>query len=413
MLKIPLYRLSIFFLGIFLWGIHSCKDGQAVRLSEPEILLPRDGSLFYMGESLRIQAETYSGEGFSHLEVYLDGTFMYESEKPESDTIIEYQLLSEGPHILEVHAVDLHGNTSSATASFQVEASLAESDDTESFQDDSVVGWTLSGWVVTSSGFDDEGSLYSSGDHAYALTRKEFDKAGSVSFYIKGGSENLKFMVDGELKAKWFGQDDWGYYAYSIPAGMHVFRWECENVGTFLDSVVFSPGLEQHTPGEIYGGGTIFHLDSTGLHGLIAAFQDGKYNGNPEIPWGCYGLNILSGNRAQSKTDGAGNTRAIVQDCDWEQIAARYCFNLTTFQDDTIQEDWYLPAVMELKTLYTNRAMLEGLHGDYYWSSTSFSSNAASVFSFLDGSHHGAHRNIPNISGPSTAAIYVRPVRKF
>lgn len=409
----PLYRLSFLLLVFFLWGIHSCKDDQVIRPSEPEILLPREGSVYYRGESVRVHAETKPGVGFSHLEVYLDGTFMYESPGQETDSLIGYQLMPDGQHTLEVHAVNTYGNTSSATVSFRVENSLEVSDDIVSFQEDPVAGWAISSWSLSSPGKDDDKSLYSSGDHAYALTQKEFDRAGSISFYVKSGSGNLKFLLDGELKAKWFGQEDWGYYAYSVPAGMHVFRWECETEGTYLDSVVFTPGKEQHTPGEMYGGGTIFFLDSTGLHGLIAAFQDGSYNGRPEIPWGCYGLNILSGNRAQSTTDGAGNTWAIVQDCDREQIAARYCYELITLHDDSIQDDWYLPALNELQSLYRNRTVLEGLGGEYYWSSTSFSSNAASVFNFLDGSHHGAHRNIPNVNGPVAAGIHVRAIRKF
>ena len=80
----PLYRLSFLLLVFFLWGIHSCKDDQVARLSEPEILLPREGSVYYRGESVRVLAETKPDVGLSHLEVYLDGTFMYESPGQEA-----------------------------------------------------------------------------------------------------------------------------------------------------------------------------------------------------------------------------------------------------------------------------------------------------------------------------------------
>lgn len=132
-----------------------------------------------------------------------------------------------------------------AAVSFQLESSVEESDDVESFQGDLITGWTLSGWTISTPGKDDGRSLYSSGDHAYALSQKEFGQPGSISFYVKNGSGNVKFLVDGE-----------------------------------------------------------------------------------------------------------GNTRAIVQDCDQKQIAARYCLDLITFDDDSIQDDWYLPALRELQHPY-------------------------------------------------------------
>ena len=51
----PLYRLSFLLLVFFLWG-----------------------------ESVRVLAETKPDVGLSHLEVYLDGTFMYESPGQEA-----------------------------------------------------------------------------------------------------------------------------------------------------------------------------------------------------------------------------------------------------------------------------------------------------------------------------------------
>jgi len=391
-----------------------CNKEHANLGSVPVIESPREGSVFFIGEAVRLRAEVEPGSDFNHMKIFLDDVFLYETNQQAFDTLLPAQLFSGGSHVLRVDVFDAVNGTTTGEVSFLFEEALKESKDTESFNDDQIDAWVLYGWSPADISADkDQSSIRSSTDHAVAITRKSFTESGSICFYVKNGNENMKFLVDGELKTKWFAKEDWGYYAYSVPEGNHIFRWECETEDTYLDHVTFIPGLEQHTPGEVYGGGTIFYLDSTGLHGLIAAFQDGKYDGNYEIPWGCYGLNILSGNRVQSNTNGEGNTWAIVQDCGLEKIAARYCFNLTTFHDDTIQDDWYLPAIMELNKLYLNRDMLEGLGGQYYWSSTSTTSSGARVISFMDGSHHGAHRNIPNITGPSTAAIYVRPIRKF
>ena len=246
-----------------------------------------------------------------------------------------------------------------------------------------------------------------------AITRKHFDEPGCISFYVEGGDGNLEFVVDGKRKALWFGKEDWGEYAYSIPQGEHVFKWIANAEDTYLDNISFSEGEEKHTQGEYYGGGTIFWVDSTARHGLIAAREDGDYHGIYEIPWGCYGQAITTGNRAQSTDNGAANTLAIVNSCDMEQIAARYCHDFSVLEDGHKWDDWYLPAIDELLKLYKNRDKLEGLGGDYYWSSTSYSAQAASVISFEDGSHHGANRNIPNVPGPVAAGIRVRPIREF
>lgn len=401
-------------LVIFFLLLVGCKKEISNERNIPEILLPRDGSLIITGESIRILVEVNPDPGFRLMEIFLDDAPIHETADESVDIFASSLSLTQGIHILKVLAYDAAGGAEESSVSFQLEELQTESGDTTSFGALPASGWTFSAWNPnTSSANDDQFSIFSASDNAVALTRKTFEEAGSISFYIKEGSGVLEFRVDGKLKAKWFWKDDWGRYAYSVPAGRHVFRWESKAEGTFMDHVVFSPGLEQHTPGEIYGGGTIFYLDATGLHGLIAAPEDGTYKGRPEIPWGCHGLKITSGTKARSYEDGQGNTWAIQKDCKLENIAARYCYDYISNEDSSVWDDWYLPALYELRKLYNNRAVLDGLGGQYYWSSTSFSTNAASVIDFSDGGHHGAHRNIPNVSGPVEAGIHVRPIRKF
>ena len=394
--------------------LSSCREGQQDLRYLPVILSPREGAYYFPDEALRVVAETEPGAGVISLEVYIDDSFVFETDQLTVDSILRDQKFSEGTHILNVKSVDENGNTGEASVGFQVTATQDEAGDSETFDLESCPGWFFSNWAVdVSDGYDDSYALYSTSGNAAAMVKKQFNESGSISFFVRNGAKNLEFIVDGKLKSRWFGMEGWGYYAYTVPEGSHVFRWFAEGEGAFIDKVEFTPGTEQHTPGEVLGGGTIFFLDSTGQHGLIAAMKDGTYEGNYEIPWGCYGLAITSGNRAQSSTDGAGNTLAIVTDCNMEHIAARYCFDLVTMADAIAFDDWYLPAVNELRLLHANMDKVEDLKGEYYWSSTSLATDAASVIKFSDGKHHGANRNIPNIQGPSVVGIYVRPVRKF
>jgi hypothetical protein len=206
---------------------------------------------------------------------------------------------------------------------------------------------------------------------------------------------------------------DWADYFYTLDAGDHILRWVASGSQASIDEVGFEPGITKHSPGEYYGGGIVFHVDSSLEHGLIAAFEDGTYDGHREIPWGCHGLQLSSGNRATSKSNGMLNTLAIVKDCDWEETAARYCHNLEIEAGSITFDDWYLPALNELDLLYKHREIVGNLDGEYYWSSTTQSTIGARVINFYDGSHHGANRNIPKVAGPVSAMIFVRPIRKF
>jgi hypothetical protein len=361
-----------------------------------------------------VEAEIMSYPGFSHLELYLNEDYLLETDHWVLDTLLDVPLSEEGFHTLTVRAFDLQGVCNESSVGFQVVSTRGESSNLESFDGDQAEGWFFSGWVPDPfEGYDGSQSMKSASSQSVAITMKNFTEAGSIRFHVKHGAGNLEFLVDGKIKSRWFEREGWGDYAYAVPQGRHVFKWIASGENTCLDQVSFTPGLELHSPGEHFGGGIIFYLDSTAEHGLIAAGQDGEYNRINEIPWGCYGVAITAGNRAQSTSNGAANTLAIVSGCNQENIAARFCHHLSIREDDLTWDDWYLPALDELRLLYKNRDKLEGFDGQYYWSSTSFSTHAASVVDFRDGKHHGAQRNIPNVTGPVSAGIHVRPVRKF
>ncbi|MEZ5073067.1 MAG: hypothetical protein R2751_19510 [Bacteroidales bacterium] len=105
------------------------------------------------------------------------------------------------------------------------------------------------------------------------------------------------------------------------------------------------------------------------------------------------------------------NTRAIVRDCDWLKIAARFCDDLEVSDRGRVYDDWFLPAIYQLDRLHTRKDAVGNLDGEYYWSSTSDYESGAAVINFIDGRHHGANRNIPQAAGPIAIGIFVRPVR--
>lgn len=108
------------------------------------------------------------------------------------------------------------------------------------------------------------------------------------------------------------------------------------------------------------------------------------------ITWGCSGTLIGAG--AQSATDGAANTSAIMADCATRPIAASVCENLEAYG----YYDWYLPAKDQLVAIWnactgtkSNACMNAAINkGDYteewsnivnnlYWSSTEVGADGA------------------------------------
>ena len=148
-------------------------------------------------------------------------------------------------------------------------------------------------------------------------------------------------------------------------------------------------------------GGTIACLN-TG-NNLIAATADNS----TAIAWGGFGTAI--GAEAQSDTDGASNTTAIVTALGSNggtPYAAQLCNdfevdsqgNTPCQAGNTCYDDWFLPAgnnltpAGQLNCLFTNRAAIGGFANGYYWSSTEFSgspTDGAWVQSFNGGVQGG------------------------
>ncbi len=142
---------------------------------------------------------------------------------------------------------------------------------------------------------------------------------------------------------------------------------------------------ESTAVGQASNGGTIACLNG-GLNNLIAATADNT----TAIEWGGTGTAI--GASAQSNTDGAGNTVAIVAalgNNGGTSYAAQLCndfevdsqSNTPCQAGNTCYNDWFVPAGNnvtasgQLNCLYTNRDIIGGFTSDNYWSSTEFSGN--------------------------------------
>ena len=115
--------------------------------------------------------------------------------------------------------------------------------------------------------------------------------------------------------------------------------------------------------GQAYGGGIIFYLDSTGLHGLISA----AVNQNALVAWGCAGTTI--GGTSTAIGTGQANTLLIVNACSTAGIAARICNDLVLNGFD----DWFLPSKDELEQLCGQRYFIGGFcYYSSYWSSSEY-----------------------------------------
>jgi hypothetical protein len=145
--------------------------------------------------------------------------------------------------------------------------------------------------------------------------------------------------------------------------------------------------------GQHYGGGIIFYIDGTGLHGLISATSD-----QSTAQWGCD--STLIGGTGTAIGTGQANTLDIINRCSQSGIAARICHNLVL----NGYSDWFLPSKDELDSLYQHEVVVGGFANYLYWSSSEDGSlNAWGQF-FTSGYQDWYSKTI---------TIYVRAVRAF
>ncbi len=185
----------------------------------------------------------------------------------------------------------------------------------------------------------------------------------------------------------------------SPAAGLMVW---CSNCGASGELEVFNGtswtnmtgGAVSFAIGQSYGGGIIFYIDGTGLHGLISAPTDQSTG----APWGCYGT--LIGGTGTAVGTGQANTTAILNICTFAGIAARICNDLVL----NGYSDWFLPSKDELNQMYLQKTVIGGFANNYYWSSSEYNANYAWDQNFYNGLQNGLSKN---------GTICVRAVRAF
>lgn len=169
-------------------------------------------------------------------------------------------------------------------------------------------------------------------------------------------------------------------------------------------------------PGQPSGGGVIACLNG-GMNNLIAATADNSAG----IVWG--GTGGAVGAAAQSNTDGASNTAAIVAalgNNGGVPYAAQLCNdyevdsqgNTPCQAGNTCYNDWFLPAdnnvtaTGQLNCLFVNSVAIGGFSATSYWSSTelTFNPTLAWIQDFTDGTQN---------TSPKDGSFRVRCVRAF
>jgi hypothetical protein len=148
----------------------------------------------------------------------------------------------------------------------------------------------------------------------------------------------------------------------------YVRAFATNSAGTaYGNEQIFTTTNNLFAIGQSYQGGIVAYIDSSGIHGLIAAPSD-----LGSAQWGCYGT-LISGADGTAIGTGNQNTIDIMTGCNESGIAARLCGDLILGG----YSDWYLPSKYELNQLYINKVAIGGFALSFYWSSTEVSNDDA------------------------------------
>jgi hypothetical protein len=184
--------------------------------------------------------------------------------------------------------------------------------------------------------------------------------------------------------------------------------------GTAWTNLIGATAAAVYTPtiGEAYQGGKVAYVlvsgdpgyDANTPHGLIAAPTDLR-----GIIW-YNGYYTTTGTSATAIGTGLSNTNAIISSQgNSGNYAAKLCADYSVIVGGVTYDDWYLPSKDELNKLYINRTAIGGfasggIEGDFYWSSSEFSSSEAWDQEFNVGSQGYGIKSFPT---------YVRAIRSF
>jgi hypothetical protein len=168
-----------------------------------------------------------------------------------------------------------------------------------------------------------------------------------------------------------------------------------DNKSTSASAGSVDMSTQAHYIGQSFGGGIIIYLDSTKLHGLIAAKVDQGTN----VSW-YNGSYITTGAKGSKIGTGAANTSKIIA----KQGSGTYAAKLCRQYRGGGFSDWFLPSKAELSQVFTHRHKLTGLSTSNYWSSTESDQNNAYDQEFGGGFKFADDKSF---------TIHVRAVRSF
>jgi hypothetical protein len=199
-----------------------------------------------------------------------------------------------------------------------------------------------------------------------------------------------------------------GKYSLTMPTGaVTVVGVPNTNRGdSFLPVTVPVTAFGGSNIGKLIGGGIVVgEWDENGVKkALVASLTDLSTT----IPWTTPSYDTVSiGPTAESYSNGSTNTNAIIAQTG-SPAAITYAAGIARSHSDGGYNDWYLPAVWELKMCYNAATVVNRILGangfavDSYWSSTEFNNSEAWIIYFSDSSSSLALKNI---------GAYVRAVR--
>ena len=160
------------------------------------------------------------------------------------------------------------------------------------------------------------------------------------------------------------------------------------------NSVMFSP----YVLGQSFGGGKIFYIDGTGLHGLICATSDQSTG----IIWAieAYQYTSVPGTLTTIGSGSANTDKIIAQN----GADITYAAGLARSYTGGGYSDWFLPSKDELNQMYVQRVAIGGFVSNNYWSSSEYLGSLVWYQNFT---------NAGQLYYYKFSTYYVRPVRAF